>query len=121
MSLNFYLETEPMPHVCSECGHVGEKSEEVFRRNITHNLGGMANEAGIYEALWHPNLNGQAKAKDILPILKSGLSDLLTRPEHYEKFNSKNGWGMYENFVPFVKAVVEACEANPSALVMTSV
>ena len=26
----------------------------VFDANITHNLGKMAGEAGIYEALWHP-------------------------------------------------------------------
>lgn len=31
-----------------------EESNEVYSANITHNLGRMAAEAGIYEALWRP-------------------------------------------------------------------
>lgn len=31
-----------------------ESSNEVYSANITHNLGKMAGEAGIYYALWHP-------------------------------------------------------------------
>jgi len=31
-----------------------EESEEIYSANITHNLGKMANKAGIYEALWRP-------------------------------------------------------------------
>ena len=30
------------------------RREEVYGANITHNLGKMAAEAGIYEALWRP-------------------------------------------------------------------
>lgn len=121
MSLDFYLETEPMPHVCTECGHTGAKSQEVFWRNITHNLGKMADKAGVYQVLWHPNDNGQVRAKDIVPTLKAGLSDLMNRRAYFEQFNAPNGWGTYEHFVPFVESVLDACEANPEALVRASI
>lgn len=120
MSLDFCLETKPMPHVCPECGHNSTKSQEVFRRNITHNLCKMADKAGIYQALWHPNDKGQVLASDIVPTLKAGLSDLVNRREYFEQFNAPNGWGLYEHFVPFVEAVLDACEAHPEALVRTS-
>lgn len=92
---------------------------EIFDRNITHNLGEMATEAGIYEALWHPDENGYKTAADITPILEKGLKDLRDRPDHYEQFNSPNGWGMYEHFVPFVEAVLDACIGNPDAEIET--
>ena len=33
---------------------IEEKEEYVYGANITHNLGQMADKAGIYEALWRP-------------------------------------------------------------------
>lgn len=121
MSLDFYLETEPKPCTCGECGSKVMRSEELFDRNITHNLGEMARKAGIYNVLWHPNDDGQVMAKDILPFLKLGLSDLLNRPDYFRQFDASNGWGLYEHFVPFVVAVVDACEKFPDALVRTYV
>jgi hypothetical protein len=115
MSLDFYLESPPCPHGC------GHAVRETFWKNITHNLGTMARKAGIYEVLWHPNDNGQVTAKDILPRLEDGLHDLKFRPEYFSQFNSPNGWGRYEHFVPFVEAVVAACKANPDALVVVSI
>jgi len=121
MSLDFYLESDAQPHVCSECGHNGMKSTELFWRNITHNLGKMAEKADIYQVLWRPNENGQVRSKDIVPTLKAGLSDLMNRREYYEQFNAPNGWGTYEHFVPFVKEVLRGCEEDPEALVKVSV
>ena len=121
MSLDFSIESAPMPHVCSECGNNSERRHEVFWRNITHNLAEMAGEAGIYKVLWHPNENGKIYAKDIIPELKAGLSDLLNRPAHFRHFNAQNGWGLYEHFVPFVEAVLTACEANPDGMLRVSI
>lgn len=45
-----YPEREPV--VCTMPER--ESDETVFDTNITHNLGAMADEAGIYTALWHP-------------------------------------------------------------------
>ena len=117
-----------------------EDTEQVYWANITHNLNTMAGEAGIYEALWRPHRlkegynisenDHQAEwkfeeenttlAKDIIPLLEKGLSDLKARPEYFEKFNSPNGWGMYEHFVSFVEKYLEACKEYPDAIIEVS-
>jgi hypothetical protein len=90
---------------------------EVFSKNITHNLNHMADAAGIYDVLWEADNKGYIYGKDIVPILKKGLKDLKAKPDHYKQFNSPNGWGMYEHFVPFVEAVLEACKQYPNAYI----
>ena len=107
MSLNFYL-TRVQPMV-------------VFDTNITHNLGKMAEAAGIYNVLWRPGEYGYATAEQIIPILREGLSKLEADPEKFKKFDSPNGWGIYDHFVPFVRKVLEACEEYPDAEIMVSV
>lgn len=87
----------------------------VFDTNITHNLAQMAHAAGIYEALWRPDENGYSRARQITPILRKGLELLEAQPELFKKFDSPNGWGTYEHFVPFVKSVLKACEEYPDA------
>jgi hypothetical protein len=41
-------------------------------------------------------------------------------PERFEVYDSPNGWGLYEHFVPFVEAYLEACEKYPDAEVSVS-
>jgi hypothetical protein len=117
-----------------------EDYEQLYWANITHNLGEMAGKAGIYEALWRPHRlregynipendhnaewefeNKQTiKASEIVEILEKGLADLKARPEYYRKFNSPNGWGTYEHFIPFVKKYLEACKEYPDAIIKVS-
>lgn len=112
-----------------------EDREEFYSANITHNLNTMAEQAGIYEALWRPHRlredcpkhfkNHQEEyafeesvtcyAKDIIPVLEEGLQKLKSDPAHYRKFDSPNGWGLYQNFVPFVEKYLEACKEYPEA------
>lgn len=87
----------------------------VYSRNITHNLNKMAEAAGIYKHLWRPDEIGISKAKELIAPLLSGYSLLISEREKMEKFNSQNGWGMYEHFLPFVSAYIEACAMNPDA------
>ncbi|MCP4645815.1 MAG: hypothetical protein GY851_35545 [bacterium] len=112
MSLDFYLETP----TCPTCGH----SAEVFDADITSNLGAMAREAGIYEALWHPNEHGYTTAKELIEPLRKGLDQLLGNPEYFKSFDAPNGWGLYEHFVPFVQRCLAACQEHPTAVVRTS-
>lgn len=93
---------------------------EVYTSNITHNLGRMAQEAGIYKHLWHPEELEIKTARELIEPLKTGLDLLKSDPARFEKFNASNGWGMYEHFVPFVQEYLEACEANPDATVEAS-
>ena len=88
---------------------------EVYSANITHNLGKMAEAAGIYKYLWRPEEIGITHAGDLIPALEGGLERLKADPKYFETFNSPNGWGMYEHFVPFVENYLEACKANPNA------
>lgn len=88
--------------------------------NITHNLGKMADEAGIYKCLWRHDENGFKTAADIIPLLRDGLAKLKNDPKHFEQFNAPNGWGLYEHFVPFVEDVLKACEENPDAEISVS-
>lgn len=101
MSLDFYLKRV--------------QPTRVFDANITHNLNTMAEKAGIYDALWRPDEHGYEKAEQIIPILKKGLQKLEGNPTRFKKYDSPNGWGTYDNFVPFVRKVLEACEEYPDA------
>lgn len=91
------------------------RETEVFERNITHNLTGMAREAGIYEVLWRPTKG--TKAKDIISVLADGLTLLREDRERFEKFNPENGWGDYDGFVEAVSKILTACKENPDARV----
>jgi hypothetical protein len=88
--------------------------------NITHNLGEMAEAAGIYYALWRPEEKGYILAKDIISVLEEGLKKLKKSPKKYKKFDSPNGWGLYEHFVPFVEEVLSACKQYPNAEIRVS-
>jgi hypothetical protein len=80
----------------------------------------MAMEAGVYMYLWRPDELGITRAGDIVGALEVGLEELINNPEHFRKFNSPNGWGLYCHFVPFVKDVLHACEQNPDAKIEVS-
>lgn len=95
----------------------GAIGKELYTANITHNLNEMAEAAGIYMPLWRPDEIGITSAKQLIEPLRAGLAKLEADPETYEKYNSPNGWGMYEHFVPFVRNYLEACENSPDATV----
>lgn len=93
---------------------------EVYSVNITHNLGTMADKAGIYTALWRPEEEGWKVAKDIVPALESGLIQLVDRPDEFKKYNPENGWGSYDLLVDVVKSYLEACRKYPDAKIEVS-
>lgn len=115
-------------------------TESLYNANITHNLGKIASEVGIYKALWRPYQlkenydvpegehdkeyefedNNPVFARDIIPDIEKGLKDLKERPEHYKQFDSPNGWGTYENFVPFVEEYLYFLKEYPDAKVICS-
>ena len=135
MSLDVNLEKEKWVSYDRGKTHTIEY-DTLYSANITHNLGEMADKAGIYEALWRPhrlvdgyntecNYDEEMEfedsvtilAKDIIPLLKKGLKDLKTRPEYFDQFNSPNGWGTYKYFVPFVDEYLHVCKKYPDAVI----
>lgn len=100
------------PSLC----HVGG-DETVYSANITHNLGKMAGEAGIYQHLWRPEEIGIDTASQMIDPLRIGLATLKADPDKFAPFNPENGWGNYDNLVAFVEGYLKACEDNPTAAV----
>ena len=89
----------------------------VFDANITHNLGKMADEAGIYDVLWHPEENDIKTAEQLIEPLRMAIENMEATPERYKQFDASNGWGTYEQFLPQLKELLDACKKNPDATV----
>ena len=92
----------------------------VHSANITHNLGGMAKEAGIYQHLWRPEELDISLAKDLIEPLTNGIKLMESDRPRFEAFNASNGWGLYEHFLPFVEEYRDACIENPEAEIEVS-
>lgn len=99
----------------------------VYSRNITHNLGKMADavkfgvewsgdeDLTLYHVLWRPDEHGFKYAKDIADLLDIGWNILLSEPEYFKTYNPPNGWGSYEGLCDFVYNYRNACWDNPEA------
>ena len=96
------------------------KPTEIYSGNITHNLGKMAKEAGIYMHLWRPDEIGLTKAVELIEPLRVGLELMKADRARFEQFNSPNGWGMYEHLVQFIEEYLTACEKTPDATIQVS-
>ena len=82
---------------------------DLFKANITHNLGEMAEAAGIYQALWRPEELGIYKAGRLITLLEAGIKLLEDDPERFKKLNPENGWGNYEGLLEVSKDYLKAC------------
>lgn len=123
MSLDVYLKRKRWTSYDKGISYI-EDDETLYNANITHNLGRMATAARLYDVLWHPeNIGkiGELKACGIIKLIEKGLANLKARPRYFEKFNSPNGWGMYEHFVPFVEKYLDACKKFPEAKVYVDI
>lgn len=121
MSLDVYLysEVSQLPEPGQEWE--SENYYQLYWDNITHNLGKMAQAVGCYVACWRPEeISLDCRASDIRASLTKAIADMEARPEHYTQFNSPNGWGTYENFLPWLKRYEFACRLNPTAKVRVS-
>lgn len=93
----------------------------VYDANYTHNITEMADEAGVYEALWHPDRAGITEAAQLIPILESGISAMRGDPARFKKHNPENGWGSYDTFVPWLENLLAACQENTGASIEVSI
>jgi hypothetical protein len=80
----------------------------------------MAEEAGIYQALWTPEAIGVTNAWQLIQPLQAGLTRLHEDPARFQAFNPPNGWGDYGGLVQFVEAYLQACQHYPTADVNVS-
>lgn len=93
----------------------------IFDANITHNLTSMAEEAGIYDCLWRPEENGYIRAGQVAEKLREGIELMRDDPDRFREFDSPNGWGTYDSFMPWLERVLRACEENPDSEIEVSV
>ena len=120
MSLDVYLQMEYPDQPCKACGGSGHYTDNVFSRNITHNLNKMAMKAGVYKALWRPEEIGITRAGQLVDPLSKGLNVLIKNPEKFKKLNPINGWGSYDGLLAFIEAYLEACKNYPDAYIEVS-
>ncbi len=88
---------------------------QVYESNITHNLAKMADHAGLYTYIWHPENIPAKKASELILPLRTGLQIMREKAEFLKTLNPINGWGNYENLLQFVEQYLEACIQNPDA------
>jgi hypothetical protein len=124
MSLDVYLEGPATQESCTcmTCWntHKRENREVLFAKNITHNLNKMAEVAGIYSELWHPEEIGITKAAQLIVPLTAGLAELRKNTEKFKNCAPANHWGTYPELVSFVESYLNACVENPEARVKVS-
>lgn len=114
MSLDVWLTAAvdtggPEPHVVT-----------LFEANITHNLNVMADAAGIYDHLWRPETLGIDTAAWLIQPLEVGLAKMRADPAGFRLYDASNGWGAYDDFVPWIECYLEACKRHPAATVNVS-
>ena len=97
-----------------------EEGEELFWKNITHNLAEMANVVGIYRHLWRPEELNITKAEELIKPLKVGIDELLHDSKKYKQYSASNGWGTYEQFIPWLIELKAGCEEFPNATIHIS-
>lgn len=105
---------------CPDCGCQIKSNNVVFEASITHNLGRMAEAAGIYKELWRPEEIGIEKAGQLVSPLTIGLQRLRADPEHYKTFEPGNKWGTYNVFIPWIERYMRACCEYPDTFVEVS-
>jgi hypothetical protein len=119
MSLDVYLKRNR--YLSYDAGKTYiQEYEQVYGANITHNLGKMAKEVGIYEAIWRPEEINKTMASEIIELLEEALVDLKLKPQYFKEFNPTNGWGSYEVFVDFIEKYLDACRDYPNSFIEVS-
>lgn len=117
MSLDVYLEEG---QICPVCGADHRRGREVFSAYITDGFIRMAEEAGIYRHLWRPEEIGIDRAEQLIVPLEAGLATMKADPARFRQYDVVNGWGKYEDFVPWIEEYLEACKAYQKAKVTVS-
>ena len=125
MSLDVMLKSEEPTIVeckCSECDHVHSKAvfEYYYDANITHNLNKIAQNCGLYVALWRPENLNYKYARDLIAPLTEGIKRLTENLDTLRQYEPKNGWGTAENLLSFACEYRIACELHPDAEISVS-
>jgi hypothetical protein len=117
MSLDVYLKAAKR---CPHCAGELDGEEIVFEANITHNLNSMAEAARIYMYVWRPEKIGITHASQLIEPLRTAIVMMEADPAKFKQYDAMNRWGTYEDFIPWLKSYLAACEEHPDAAVSVS-
>lgn len=125
MSLDVYLNSpveveEECICQCCDNMHIKKYFPNHYQANITHNLGKMADKAGVYNCLWRPDENGITHAKQLIEPLTKGYELLTNDYKVFVEMNPSNGYGSYEGLRCFVADYLQACIEFPDDIVEVS-
>jgi|TARA_R110000765_G_scaffold120939_7_gene216930 hypothetical protein len=101
-------------YVTVDAGEPSLTKVDLFDCNITHNLNRMATELGIYSFLWNKE-DTTYVADDLIAPLWAALIDMRNHQDYYIQFDAPNGWGTYDNFLPWLEKLLDKCEQYPKA------
>lgn len=99
------------------CACCGRGEEQVFSANVTHNLASMAEQAGLYGPVWRPEKQGLTHARDLIPHLERGITQMELAPDRFRAYSSPNGYGTYDGFLSWLRRYLGACRQHPDARV----
>jgi hypothetical protein len=56
-------------------------------------------------------------SSEILPNLEAGLALMKTEPERFKPHSASNGWGTYEQAVPWLEDFIEQIKEYPDGVI----
>ena len=83
-----------------------------FEFNSTYNLTPMFDAAGFRMR----DFNGKTGA-EVAPILAAAVAVMESDPAKFRAFDSPNGWGTYDQIMPYLREFLAAVDAHPTAMV----
>ena len=105
------------PAQCPHCGSALPRVEEVGK-NITHNVAGMWQKAGVYSALYESD--GLTITPEYIAVIEQGVAAMERDFDEYRKLDTPNGWGTAIQALPWLKEWLEACRRNVGAQIHVS-
>lgn len=123
MSYDVHLDVPCTPAPCyCRCHETPEKpgTESVFRTNYTSNCSQMWDTAGCRLRDWAYDKAAGRTAKTLIEPLRTAIAAMEADPAKYRAMNPANGWGSYNTVLPWLRAILAACEQYPEARVYVS-
>lgn len=74
----------------------------------------MATRAGV-DMIWNLEWTAIHLSGDLIKPLEDGIADMVLNPDKYQPLSASNGWGTYEQFIPWLQKLLEACRQCPNA------
>ncbi len=105
-----HFPNKDISHICEQVYY----DDELWTKNITHNLSEMAehviinDQINLCDLLWKPKDNGFDIVTQIyIDYISNALRILKSKKKELEKFNPKNNWGNYDLLLDFVNEYMD--------------